>query len=86
MAGLETILSGLLRGWDLVGSLSKGDQSLGPTHRTWGQSNWPAPAFCRHPEPLARQPKAGMAASGDGEEDYRETDFLPACPLGSRDR
>lgn len=84
MVGLETILSVLLRWMGLDGVTQQGKGKAWALNTGLGakdagqhppsadvQSAWPG---------NPRQP------AGDGEEDYRETDFLPACPLGSRDR
>lgn len=76
---------GPTEGTGLVGVTPQERQNLGPNPRSWGQQ--PA-STC-----LLQTPRAGgqathgrMAAGLEGREDYRETDFPPACPLGSGDR
>ena len=77
--------SGQQRGQVLLGSLSKVEgHSLGPKPRTWSQSGQPAPAFCRRPEPSARQPEAGMAVSREEERGLRGNRFSPRLHPGLR--
>lgn len=69
LSGLEAIY--LVRppeGTGLAGVTCKVEAKPGPQTQDLEPSSQPAPAFCRCPEPWARQSKAGMAVGWEGGE------------------